>query len=168
MSDTNLNEALTAAIKAEHEGHYFYLMAARTTTDTRGREVFERLAADELLHMEYLQRQYQAIQQTGALDASLELAPAPAPATQTAIFSDDLKARLGEAHFEMTALSVGIQLELSAQQFYLEHAGAAREDTAKAFFTELAAWESSHYEVLLAQQDSLREQFWTENRFVPF
>lgn len=168
MSQTSLADALTAAIKAEHEGHYFYQMAASSTQDPRGKEVFGRLAADELLHMEYLQRQYQAVMATGAPDAGLTLAPAPTGHGGSPIFSEALVARVEQAHFEMTALSVGMQLELSAQDFYRAQAEASDDDTARAFFTELASWEASHYQALQTQQESLRDSYWTENRFAPF
>ena len=36
------------------------------------------------------------------------------------------------------------------------------------FFTELAEWEAGHYEALLTQQESLKEDYWSASRFSPF
>ena len=50
MSDDKqkvIEDGLVKAMQAEHEGRYFYLMAADTTTDPQGREVFQRLADEE-------------------------------------------------------------------------------------------------------------------------
>ena len=68
----------------------------------------------------------------------------------------------------MTALSIGIQLELSSVNFY---AGEARDATvaeAKAFYEKLASWERGHLSALQRQADELKEEYWTEGHFWPF
>ncbi len=54
MPSSTVIEAIEKAIQAEIEGHHFYRMAARTTDDAQGREVFETLAAEERQHADYL------------------------------------------------------------------------------------------------------------------
>ena len=39
---------------------------------------------------------------------------------------------------------------------------------AKALFNYLADWEGEHLKVLVNQQKTLQEDFWTEARFYPF
>ena len=161
-------DSLRKAMLAEQEGAHFYQMAARATDDPQGKQVFERLAREEIEHLEFLKAQFKAVQQGGAPDANLKLGR---PATLTGdspIFSDALKARIGQAHYEMTALSVGAQLELSAERFYREAAAAADDAVVRGFFEELAEWESGHYHALLAQQDSLKEDYWSQGGFAPF
>ena len=68
----------------------------------------------------------------------------------------------------MTALSVGIQLELAAQTFYKGQSEEASNDTVRDFFAELAEWESGHYQALLTQQEALKEDYWSTSRFSPF
>ena len=170
MDDTTqtILQGLKAAILAETEGHHFYLMAARTTSDEQGQRIFEQLAQEELQHVQFLQSQYRSFLETGGPDASLALGTPTALDSQSPIFSDQIKGRIAEAHFEMTALSVGIQLELSAQRYYSEAAVAAADPAVKQFYTELAEWESAHYHALLAQQESLKEDYWSAGGFAPF
>jgi rubrerythrin len=68
----------------------------------------------------------------------------------------------------MSALSIGIQLELSSEQFYRQEAEAAEDPAVVKFFTELAEWESGHYHALLKQQESLKEEYWSKGGFAPF
>lgn len=161
-------EGVLAAMRAETEGHHFYLMAARSTGDAQGKEVFEQLAHEELDHFEFLKKQYGALVKTGAPDGEAKLGSRLELRGDSPIFSSSLRNRLGEAHFEMTALSVGIQLELSAQTFYRKQGKEASNDAVRAFFEELAQWEAGHYEALYSQQESLKEDYWAGSRFSPF
>lgn len=161
-------QGLEDAIRAEIEGHHFYLMAARTTDDAQGRAVFEQLAQEELHHARFLRAQHRSFRKTGAADPSQQLGtPAELPG-RSPIFSEDIRARIGEAHFEMTALSVGIQLELSSRRFYTDAATHADHPRVRHFFTELADWESSHYQALLTQQETLKADYWAAVGFAPF
>ena len=160
--------ALEQAVMAEDEGHWFYRMAARTTADPKGKEVFETLAAEELAHKGHLLAQLKALRETGKPDPGAVLG-APLPlAGKSPIFSDALLARAKDAHYEMTSLSVGVQLELQAEQFYRTQAAAAGDAGVKALFAKLADWEKGHYDALLAQQETLKAGYWADNQFSPF
>ena len=161
-------EGLLIAIKAEQEGRHFYLMAARSTDDQQGRRVFEELAEEELIHFNFLNQQYQSVLETGAPDANIKLEARPEKPGSGPIFSSEIQKRVGEAHFEMTALSVGIQLELNAIKFYTRAAEETPDPGVKKFYRELAEWESGHYHALLSQQEALKEGYWAENTFSPY
>ena len=166
MADQVLLEVLTDAIRAEVEGHSFYLMAAGTTSDSQGKEVFERLAREELDHAAFLRSQYDSLNATGRVaDAKLGVPEVPAGST---IFSDELRGRISEANFEITALSIGAQLEKSAMAFYRQQAEASDDLVVAAFFKELEEWERGHYRLLTAELASLQQDFWSTNRFSPF
>ena len=160
-------EGLAQAIRAEVEGYHFYTMVARTTQDPMGKEVFTRLAEDEQGHAEFLRAQYRAIQATGKIDPNQELGPIPA-LQGSSIFSERLRERAAEAHFEMTALSIGAQQEADAQRFYRQQAAQAEDPEVKNFYLQLAEWESGHYHALLDQQKALEEEYWAANQFAPF
>lgn len=162
-----LLEALAKAIQAEVEGYHFYKMAASTTADAHGKQVFEDLAREEQQHAEWLRAQYRSLDEHDSLDAEAEFGAAIHD-PQSPIFSESLKARAATAHFEMTALSVGVQLEADAQKHYKMMAELADDDEVKALFRRLADWESGHYHTLLAQLDALKEDYWAANRFAPF
>ena len=163
-----LNDGLMAAMRAEHEGYHFYTMAAEKTADKKGCEVFTQLAEDERQHLDFLKRQYRALNASGRSDAHVTLGPTTQYAGSSPIFSDSIRDRIKGAHFEMTALSIGIQLELGAVKHYQALAEQASDPTVKQFFEELAAWEQGHYHALLSQQEALQEDYWAENDFAPF
>lgn len=162
-----LLEALLQAIEAEVQGYHFYKTVARTTEDPRGREVFQALARDEQQHATWLRTQYRSLLETGSFDLEADRGE-PQHDPSAPIFSDRFKDRAASAHFEMTALSVGVQLESDARKHYREMAVRAEEPEISAFFEELAEWEYGHYRTLLAQQEALEQAYWAANRFAPF
>lgn len=160
--------ALKEAIQAEIEGQHFYRMAARSTDDPRGREVFERLAQDEVAHERFLRAHHDSILRSGKPDEGARLGTATDLSGSSPIFSEALRSRIGEAHFEMTALSVGIQLELTAEKFYRRTSEQTPDPLLKQQFLELAEWEAGHMRALLAQQEELKEDYWAASGFSPF
>jgi len=167
-STKRVAEALQQAIQAENDGYGFYLMAARSTEDPKAQEVFGRLADEELEHHRFLRMHYESIVKTGkpSNEARLKLT-AMELTGDSPIFSKALKDRIGDAHAEMSALSVGVQLEMNAQKFYREQAQATEDPTLRDLFEELAQWESRHYHALLTQQESLKEDYWSSSGFSP-
>ena len=161
-------EGVQRALEAEIDGYHFYMMAAKSTNDARGREVFERLANDELLHARFLKSQYASLMENGVVDPTAKLGAATAYDGDHPIFSSDLTSRAKDAHYEMSALSIGAQLELSAIQFYKAEAEAATDPAVEQFFGELAAWEKGHYDALNRQHAALREDYWSDGGFSPF
>lgn len=168
MKDTKkVIDGLKKAMQAEADGHNFYVLAAKNTRDKKGKEVFISLAKDESDHLEYLKAQYQSFLKTGAPDKKVKLGKSKQRPGKSPIFSSDFKKRLGKAQLEMTALSIGAQLELNAIDFYRSESKNASDLVVKAFYAELAEWESGHYELLVRQQQLLQEDFWHENNFYP-
>lgn len=165
---SRLAEALKQAIMAERYGHSFYLMAAGSTEDPKGKEVFEMLAREEAHHMQYLRTQYDSILDTGELSQKAKLEQSADLSGMSPIFSDGLKARISDANFEMTSLSIGIQLEADSMKFYRSESKATDDPEAKKFFSELAEWESGHYNALLRQYEELKEDYWSSGGFSPF
>jgi rubrerythrin len=169
MTDTKdqLLAGLKEAILTEQTGVQFYTVAAGNTADAQGQEVFRQLARDEADHQQWLRRQY------GHLVAGTpweEMKPeshadlsGPSP-----IFSDELRSRIGEAHWEMTALSVGLALEEATIIRYRKLAEVADRSEVRRFFEELVKWEESHAEALSRQSNLLKESYWREARFAPF
>jgi len=169
MSDNkDLQNGLLKAIKGERDGHSFYLMAAQGSQDPKGKEIFETLAKEELDHMQFLMAQYNSILETGKPNLGVKLGPKLELEGMSPIFSDHLKTRIKEAHIEMSALSIGIQLELDAMKFYRSESEKADDPDIKNFYAQLAEWESGHYRALLSQQEELKEDYWSSGGFSPF
>lgn len=164
----SLAEGLLAAMKAERDGNSFYMMAANSTGDPKGRQVFETLAKEELDHLQFLKEHYDSLTTTGKLSATARLHDRLDLAGPSPFFSEGFRARIKEAHYEMSALAIGIQLEHDAMKFYRVQSEQATEPQAKAFFAELAAWETGHYQALLKQQEELKDDYWSEAGFSPY
>ena len=168
MQKEKVLEGLMQAIMAEREGNSFYMMAANSTADPKGKEIFETLAAEELDHMRFLKGQYDAVLKTGKIDGSLSLGTKSAFTDSSPIFSDNFKGRIKEAHFERSALSIGIQLELDAIKFYKSQADLSDDPEIKKFYKDLADWESGHYRALNQQHEELKQDYWSSGGFSPF
>lgn len=169
MNDSKiLADALQKAAMAEREGHSFYLMAAHNTQDPKGKLVFETLAREEMDHLHFLKEHYDAVTTTGKLSATAQLGNRADLGLNSPIFTEAIKSRVREAHFEMTALAVGIQLERDATAFYQKQAAEIQDPQARKLFSELAAWESGHYQALLKQQEELKTDYWSGAGFSPF
>lgn len=167
-ADKRLTDGLVEAIKAERDGYSFYMMAAGGTEDPKGKEVFETLAREELDHMNFLRQQYDSIMKTGRPDMKIKLGPRKDLTGISPIFSERLKSRIKDAHIEMSALSIGIQLELDAIKFYKEQARLFTDPEISGFYNELADWETGHYNALWEQQQALKEDYWSAGGFAPF
>lgn len=163
-----LADGLRQALLAERAGSDFYKLAAEQTQDPEGRKVFEMLAAEESSHFDYLRRHYQSVVETGSLAKGVTLSEAHQLATDHPIFSPALVARLKEAHFEMSALAIAVQLELNAVTHYRRMAERAATQEARQLFEELVEWESGHYDAFFKQQQLLLEQYFAEAGFAPF
>lgn len=163
-----LAKGLLEAIKAEKYGHSFYLMAANSTVDPKGKEVFETLAAEELDHARFLQAHYESVMKTGKPSNSASLGRQADLSGTSPIFSDGLRARIKEANFEMTSLSIGIQLEHEAMQYYRVQAELSKDPEINKMFSFLSDWEAGHYKALLKQFEMLKEDYWSTGGFAPF
>jgi len=161
-------DGLLKAMQAEREGQHFYRMAAAATEDEQGRRTFLDLAADEEEHESFLKKQYESMARTGKLDGSAQLGAPREFSAHHPIFSEELQRRVAGAHYEMTALSIGIQLEMSAVKFYEGEAAAVSEARARDFYRQLAVWERGHLSALQRQADELKGDYWGAAGFAPF
>ncbi len=166
MGETELARVLRDAMEAERDGFTFYTLAAERSEDPGARETFARLADEERKHYEALQDGYRALVEGETWDPSSGLPEGREPVA-SGIFSEDFVRRIGGKHLEMSALSIGILLEKNAYEFYSRQADAAEDAAVAGFFRDLAEWESTHYRLLLRQDEALKEEYWNKNRFAP-
>lgn len=152
-------DGLKEAMQAERTGHTFYAMAAMNTEDPTGKTVFEQLAREEMEHFTFLASHYRSLLEKG-VPSDARLPSHPAVSSNSPIFSAALRDRIKDAHFEMSAISIAVQLELNAINHYREQAQKASLPEVKKLFEDLVTWETSHYEAFLHQQQSLQEDYW--------
>jgi len=161
-------EGLHKAIEAEAAGYHFYMMAARNTDDEQGREIFEKLADEEVDHLKFLKAHHKSFLANGTPDENAVLGKPLELSGTNPIFSSRLRERVKESHYEMSALSIGVELELNAVTFYKGEANAVGDPVVKEFYEHLAEWETGHYNALMKAKDELKEDYWSDGGFSPF
>lgn len=167
MKSTTALEGVKMAMQTEMNGIEFYRMAAERTTDPRGKEAFQQLAADETLHFNALFKHYQSMLKDQGWDPSVTL-PDTAPLTGVSpIFSEEFRSRLGDRHFEMSALSIGVLLESDSVDFYRRMKETSSDVEARRLFTILQQWEEKHLDALNHQLQLLKEDYWAQAHFEP-
>jgi rubrerythrin len=167
MATKDLLSSLRQAMLSERDGFKFYSMAAEQAGDSGAAETFNHLAEEEMAHFNVLQKEYQSLLDTGAWDPDTALDAPLQPEGSGRIFSEDFTRRIRGRHLEMAALSIGILLEKQSFEFYTRQAEASDDATVREFFSKLASWEEGHYQMLLREDEALKEEYWSENRFAP-
>jgi rubrerythrin len=158
---------LKTAIEAELTGYNFYRNAAQTMTDPQGKEAFLRLSEEEIGHFEYLRHQYKSIMEKGAYDFTKKLLKPVDKDPGNLIFSEAIKKRIKESHFEVSVLSIAMKLESDAAQFYRSCARKTQDPQARQFYRELADWEEEHFKAFEQQLNALKEDYFQANNFIP-
>ncbi len=159
-------EGIKTAMEAELTGHAFYKNAAENTVDPMGKETFSRMAAEEMSHFNYLRHQYKSVLEKGAFDFTEKIKQQHKHADHP-IFSDAIKNRIKESHFEVSALTIGMKLEMDAMSFYRSCSEKAQDEEVKQFYIELADWEQDHYRAFKQQLDLLKQDYFEANKFIP-
>jgi rubrerythrin len=159
-------EGIKTAMEAELTGHAFYKNAAESTSDPMGKETFLRMAGEEMSHFSYLRHQYKSVLEKGGFDFGEKIKQQHKHADHP-IFSDAIKSRIKESHFEVSALSIGMKLEMDAMNYYRSQSEEAQDKDVKQLYRELAAWEQDHYRAFKQQLDLLKEDYFEANNFIP-
>jgi rubrerythrin len=164
----DLKKAFGFAMKSEVEGREMYKIAADRTDDEKAREVFTYLSEEENKHFEALEKMYHS----ALKGEEIEIPDIPRLVRfddlESPIFSKDFKNRIGDRHFEMTALSIALRLEHDSSEFYRKMAEETDDAKLKSFFEKLAAWENEHYEALNHEIQFLEDEYYEKNNFSPF
>ena len=160
-------KGLKTAMEAELTGLNFYKNASENISDPKGREAFLRMANEEEAHFKYLRRQYQSILKEGKFDFAESFVKDSHEQTENPIFSQAIKDRIKECHFEVSVLTIGMKLELDAIHFYQSCGEKAASPEEKQFYQDLVDWETTHYEALEWELNNLKEEYWQANNFVP-
>jgi rubrerythrin len=160
-------KGLKIAIEAELTGHEFYKNAAKNTSDSMGKETFKRMAEEEMGHFNYLRHQYKSVLEKGDYDFSKKLMKKEYRHAENPIFTDEIKNRVKDSHFEVSALTIGMKLELDAVNFYRSCAQKAQGEDVEKLYNELAEWEQDHYVAFQRALDMLKDDYFQANNFVP-
>ncbi len=167
MQKDEILEGLKKAIEAELTGYQFYKNAAQNVSDPQAKKTLEAMAREEMGHFNYLRKQYSSILEKGDYDFKEALEKEETPKQSSPIFSDEIRSRIKDVHFEVSVLSIGMKLEQDAVAFYKEMAQKAKSEEARAFYEQLARWEQGHYEAFARELEALKDDYWAANSFVP-
>lgn len=159
---------LRRAYQVEVDGHTFYRMIADKTKQPAVGEIFAKLASDEVEHMAYLRTISDRYKTEGA---GAFMADRKAPDLRMfadQVLTEKFRSQAHGAAFEMSALSIGMQLESNAIATFSNAAKQATETEVKGFYQFLADWEMTHMDTLRRLYEGVRVDFWAKDGFAPF
>jgi rubrerythrin len=150
------------AIKLEINGQAFFNKAAEITHNDLGKKMFVRLAQEEVKHLDTFSRLFSTI--IGTEDWKKQVRREELKGPSAVI--DDLAQRMkrAEGQSEVEAIRIGMELEQKAVDFFTKSAGTMDDREAKQIFEKIADEERFHYDLLLAQYDSVTGSgFWLDS-----
>ncbi len=159
--------ALEMAIQTEVDGFAFYTRFARQTQDANAQAMFERLAGDEVMHLELLRNTKAMLEDNGQWleyqGMSLEQVEG-AP-----IFSRErVEQNLVGYASDLSALRMAYLIEKDAVDFYRRAAEQTADPNGKRMFLDLVKMEQAHLDLLEGEYSYLQGQFQTAMGFAPF
>ncbi len=163
-----LLDILRTAYQIEVDGYTFYAMTAEKAAKPAVKELFQKLADDEVQHQSFLKGIGKRYDKEGAGAYAVKLPPADMSAVTGKVFTDRFHEQARGAVFEMGVLSVGLTLETNAMAHFHKAAEAADSKEVREFYRFLAEWEKQHFDALNALYGSLRSDFWGAGGFSPF
>jgi rubrerythrin len=165
-----LDAALTAlqmAIQTEIDGYSFYQRFSERTEDPVARSMFERLAQDEVMHLELLRNTRDMLRDSGQWT---EYKGLPIELVEgLPIFSRErVEQNIVAYTSDLSALRMAYLIEKDAVDFYTRAAQETSDPNGKRMFQDLVEMELGHLRLLEGEYDFLRGQFQTVMGFSPF
>lgn len=167
-TEETIRDILQKAYQIEVDGYTFYSMTADRATKPAVRELFEKLARDEVEHQRYLRDVMRSVDTEGASAFRVQLKVPGMADFSRRIFTDAFRDQAQGAAFEVAVLSIGMQLESNAVAYFSGAAERATEDEVRAFYRFLADWEKEHLNALQNLHQAVRSDFWERAGFAPF
>jgi rubrerythrin len=161
-------EILKKAYQIEVDGYTFYSMTADKADKPAVRELFAKLAGDEMQHQAFLRDVLKGYDEHGSAAFAQHHRPPELRAFAQQVFSDKFRAQAQGAAFETAVLSVGMTLESRAIACFTGAADGASEQEVKGFYQFLADWEKQHLDALNHLYGMVRTDFWAQSGFAPF
>lgn len=161
-------EVLRRAYQIEVEGQTFYALCAHRADKPAVRELFEKLAGDEVQHQVYLRQVLGRYAERGPAAFEVQRRQPDLGSIANHLFSERFRREAQGATFEMAVLSIGMQLESNAMTHFNASAQGASEVEVASFYRFLADWEKEHYDALTTLSQTIRADFWDKAGFAPF
>ena len=168
QSAQEILEILKKAYQIEVDGFNFYSMTAEKAAKAPVKELFQKLADDEVQHQNFLKGIGKKYRTEGEAAFAVAKPDWSLSGLTDHVFTEKFKSQAKGAAFEMGALSVGLTLETNAMAHFNRAAETADSKEIGDFYRYLAEWEKGHYDALNALLQGIRSDFWGEGGFSPF
>jgi len=156
---------LKIAYGTEIEGYSFYRMAADTVGDEHGKNVFRHLSKEELEHITVLSAISRSLESGGNWLAYKDAAAQGDMGKGAPIFpqENELTKRLKKNPTEMNAVTVAVEIEEKAVNFYSGLLKAASEPDERTVLTKILDMERNHLKLLRWERESIQHTgFWAD------
>lgn len=152
MQKGELENILKESLAIEEKGYKWYTEGAEKIKNSLGRRMLQRLANDELTHINRIKEIYSSLTNDSLGEVKVDT---PNLAIFDEIF-DRMKNQVDDAIEDMTEvgvddeeiINVALELESHSKFFYEEAAEKATDKIVKEFYQRLAKEEKAHYDVL--------------------
>lgn len=161
-------EVLRKAYQIEVDGHTFYAMTAEKATKPAVKELFQKLAHDEVQHQAFLKGVGKRYDAEGPAAFAVAKPAVDLSGLTDHVFTARFKEQAKGAAFEMGVLSVGLTLETNAMAHFNQAADTADTAEVREFYRFLADWEKQHFDAINALYSAIRADFWGMGGFAPF
>jgi hypothetical protein len=150
-----LMDVLTQAMKLETDGQAFYLKMVDLVADEGGKAMFKQLAADEVDHLNYIKRQYDALKEGKGWSAISEMEAVENIDAVSVVFPPEMQVleELPKNPSEEDALLFALAVEDKSFKLYHNSAQIAKDPAAKKMFAQLAKAEQTHFNVLMQRYE---------------
>lgn len=166
--ESKVTDILKQAIIMENRGKSLYQMVAQQTPSPEVKEIFQAMADEEQVHIEFLSKQFAYYKKNQTFDKNqLEMA-SEEDAIANSILTEKIKKDISGAGFESAAISAAIDMESKSIEVYEQRAKESNDPNEKELYQWLADWEKGHYKLLLDLNKQLTEKVWNDNNFWPF
>jgi Fur family ferric uptake transcriptional regulator len=149
-------DALRIAIATERSGVEFYSHAAKTTSDARGRKIFQDLAREEKHHLGLLEARYDELLRR---DPQLESRPTFLffKSAASGLFAEAAK-QVKQGIDDRQALMIGIKCERGSHRFFKKYGEQFEESEGKQIFLDFAKEERAHLNLLMREYRALTKR----------
>jgi Fur family ferric uptake transcriptional regulator len=147
-------DALRIAIATERSGMEFYGRGVKLVKDPRAREIFRKLATEEVHHLKTLEDRYQELLR---LDPRLESRPTFLffKGAANGLFSSGTEQLRRDGVDDLEAYRIGIRCERGSHRFFKRYGERFEDSEGKRIFLEFAEEEREHLELLIREYRAL-------------
>jgi len=157
-----VENAIKEAIKLEINGRNFFTHAAEITHNELGKKMFQRLADEEVKHLEVFSKLFTSVLKEKDWKKYVKGEELKGESPLIEELASRMKKAEGKSDIE--ALSIGMQLEEQAIEHFQKAANEVDDPQAREIFLNICEEEKFHYDLLQSQRDSLTHSgFWLDS-----